>query len=193
MPTASPSATCTSRTSSTSTTIEFDAPTAREADPRLVSIYDGTDLEDALALDAPLGTHVAGFDDDGATTGVSVPRGHHRGAHRRGAGRDAAAGRERRRHPAVRRSARLGCGPWSACGRKAGRVGSSGGGRREADDKYSRGVLGDPVTGSFGPRSAPRRGLGVEAAWRAAASGWSVISGTARADVLVLRRRARRR
>ncbi|HET6672143.1 MAG TPA: hemolysin family protein [Agromyces sp.] len=50
---------------------EFDEPLPAKRVRRLVSIYDGTDLEDALATMRRLGTHVArAFDQDGATTGV---------------------------------------------------------------------------------------------------------------------------
>lgn len=50
---------------------EFDDPLPAKRLRRLVSIYDGTDLEDALATMRRLGTHVArAFDEDGATTGV---------------------------------------------------------------------------------------------------------------------------
>lgn len=50
---------------------EFDDPMPAKRVRRLVSIYDGTDLEDALATMRRLGTHVArAFDEDGATTGV---------------------------------------------------------------------------------------------------------------------------
>jgi CBS domain containing-hemolysin-like protein len=50
---------------------EFDDPLPAKRIRRLVSIYDGTDLEDALATMRRLGTHVARtFDEDGTTTGV---------------------------------------------------------------------------------------------------------------------------
>ena len=50
---------------------EFDEPLPAKRVRRLVSIYDGTDLEDALATMRRLGTHVARtFDQDGTTTGV---------------------------------------------------------------------------------------------------------------------------
>ena len=50
---------------------EFDEPMPAKRIRRLVSIYDGTDLEDALATMRRLGTHVArAFDEDGTTTGV---------------------------------------------------------------------------------------------------------------------------
>lgn len=50
---------------------EFDDPMPAKRVRRLVSIYDGTDLEDALATMRRLGTHVArAFDEVGATTGV---------------------------------------------------------------------------------------------------------------------------
>jgi len=50
---------------------EFDDPIPPKRIRRLVSIYDGTDLEDALATMRRLGTHVArSFDEQGATTGV---------------------------------------------------------------------------------------------------------------------------
>ena len=50
---------------------EFDDPIPAKRVRRLVSIFDGTDLEDALATMRRLGTHVArAFDEDGATTGV---------------------------------------------------------------------------------------------------------------------------
>ncbi|WP_350347195.1 hemolysin family protein [Agromyces sp. G08B096] len=50
---------------------EFDDPLPAKRVRRLVSIFDGTDLEDALATMRRLGTHVArAFDEDGATTGV---------------------------------------------------------------------------------------------------------------------------
>jgi len=50
---------------------EFDEPLPAKRVRRLVSIYDGTDLEDALATMRRLGTHVArAFDEDGTTTGV---------------------------------------------------------------------------------------------------------------------------
>jgi CBS domain containing-hemolysin-like protein len=50
---------------------EFDDPLPAKRVRRLVSIYDGTDLEDALATMRRLGTHVArAFDEDGTTTGV---------------------------------------------------------------------------------------------------------------------------
>ncbi|MDQ2660858.1 MAG: hemolysin family protein [Actinomycetota bacterium] len=50
---------------------EFDEPLPAKRVRRLVSIYDGTDLEDALATMRRLGTHVArAFDQDGTTTGV---------------------------------------------------------------------------------------------------------------------------
>ena len=52
---------------------EFDDPRPAKRVRRLGSIYDGTDLEDALATRRRLGTHVArAFDEDGATTGVIV-------------------------------------------------------------------------------------------------------------------------
>ena len=50
---------------------EFDDPLPAKRIRRLVSIYDGTDLEDALATMRRLGTHVArAFDASGTTTGV---------------------------------------------------------------------------------------------------------------------------
>jgi CBS domain containing-hemolysin-like protein len=50
---------------------EFDDPMPTKRVRRLVSIYDGTDLEDALATMRRLGTHVArAFDEVGTTTGV---------------------------------------------------------------------------------------------------------------------------
>ncbi|MRG61759.1 DUF21 domain-containing protein [Agromyces sp. CFH 90414] len=50
---------------------EFDDPLPAKRVRRLVSIFDGTDLEDALATMRRLGTHVArAFDEAGATTGV---------------------------------------------------------------------------------------------------------------------------
>ena len=50
---------------------EFDESLPAKRVRRLVSIYDGTDLEDALATMRRLGTHVArAFDQDGTTTGV---------------------------------------------------------------------------------------------------------------------------
>ena len=50
---------------------EFDDPMPAKRIRRLVSIYVGTDLEDALATMRRLGTHVArAFDEDGTTTGV---------------------------------------------------------------------------------------------------------------------------
>jgi CBS domain containing-hemolysin-like protein len=50
---------------------EFDDPMPAKRVRRLVSIYDETDLEDALATMRRLGTHVArAFDEDGTTTGV---------------------------------------------------------------------------------------------------------------------------
>jgi CBS domain containing-hemolysin-like protein len=50
---------------------EFDDPLPAKRVRRLMSIYDGTDLEDALATMRRLGTHVArAFDEQGATTGV---------------------------------------------------------------------------------------------------------------------------
>jgi CBS domain containing-hemolysin-like protein len=50
---------------------EFDEPLPAKRVRRLVSIYDGTALEDALATMRRLGTHVArAFDKDGTTTGV---------------------------------------------------------------------------------------------------------------------------
>jgi CBS domain containing-hemolysin-like protein len=50
---------------------EFDDPLPAKRVRRLVSIYDGTDLEDALATMRRLGTHVArAFDENGTTTGV---------------------------------------------------------------------------------------------------------------------------
>jgi CBS domain containing-hemolysin-like protein len=50
---------------------EFDDPIPAKRVRRLVSIFDGTDLEDALATMRRLGTHVArAFDEDGRTTGV---------------------------------------------------------------------------------------------------------------------------
>lgn len=50
---------------------EFDDPIPPKRVRRLVSIWDGTDLEDALATMRRLGTHVArAFDQEGATTGV---------------------------------------------------------------------------------------------------------------------------
>jgi CBS domain containing-hemolysin-like protein len=52
-------------------TDEFDEPLPAKRVRQLVSIYDGTDLEDALATMRRLGTHVArAFDQDGTTTGV---------------------------------------------------------------------------------------------------------------------------
>ncbi len=50
---------------------EFDDPLPAKRIRRLISIYDGTDLEDALATMRRLGTHVARtFDEEGTTTGV---------------------------------------------------------------------------------------------------------------------------
>lgn len=50
---------------------EFDDPLPAKRVRRLVSIFDGTDVEDALSTMRRLGTHVArAFDEDGATTGV---------------------------------------------------------------------------------------------------------------------------
>jgi CBS domain containing-hemolysin-like protein len=50
---------------------EFDDPIPAKRVRRLVSIFEGTDLEDALATMRRLGTHVArAFDEEGATTGV---------------------------------------------------------------------------------------------------------------------------
>lgn len=50
---------------------EFDEPLPAKRVRQLVSNYDGTDLEDALATMRRLGTHVArAFDQDGTTTGV---------------------------------------------------------------------------------------------------------------------------
>ncbi|WP_394551301.1 hemolysin family protein [Agromyces sp. MMS24-JH15] len=50
---------------------EFDDPIPAKRVRRLVSIFAGTDLEDALATMRRLGTHLArAFDEDGATTGV---------------------------------------------------------------------------------------------------------------------------
>ncbi|GAA2040420.1 hemolysin family protein [Agromyces tropicus] len=50
---------------------EFDDPIPAKRVRRLVSIFDGTDLEDALASMRRLGTHVArAFDEQGRTTGV---------------------------------------------------------------------------------------------------------------------------
>jgi len=50
---------------------EFDDPIPAKRVRRLVSIFDGTDLEDALATMRRLGTHLARtFDEQGATTGV---------------------------------------------------------------------------------------------------------------------------
>jgi len=50
---------------------EFDDPIPAKRVRRLVSIFDGTDLEDALATMRRLGTHVArAFDEAGRTTGV---------------------------------------------------------------------------------------------------------------------------
>lgn len=50
---------------------EFDDPIPAKRVRRLVSIFAGTDLEDALATMRRLGTHVArSFDDQGRTTGV---------------------------------------------------------------------------------------------------------------------------
>ncbi|MFD4422768.1 hemolysin family protein [Agromyces sp. NPDC058484] len=50
---------------------EFEEPLPAKRVRRLVSIYDGTDLEDALATMRRLGTHVArAFDETGTTTGV---------------------------------------------------------------------------------------------------------------------------
>jgi CBS domain containing-hemolysin-like protein len=50
---------------------EIDDPIPAKRVRRLVSIYDATDLEDALATMRRLGTHVArAFDGDGTTTGV---------------------------------------------------------------------------------------------------------------------------
>lgn len=50
---------------------ELDDPLPAKRVRRLISIYDGTDLEDALATMRRLGTHVArAFDGEGATTGV---------------------------------------------------------------------------------------------------------------------------
>ncbi|KRE26089.1 hemolysin family protein [Agromyces sp. Soil535] len=50
---------------------ELDDPLPAKRVRRLVSIFNGTDLEDALATMRRLGTHVArAFDEDGTTTGV---------------------------------------------------------------------------------------------------------------------------
>ena len=50
---------------------EFEDPIPAKRVRRLVSIFDGTDLEDALATMRRLGTHVArAFDEGGRTTGV---------------------------------------------------------------------------------------------------------------------------
>ncbi|WP_438855285.1 hemolysin family protein [Agromyces sp. M3QZ16-3] len=50
---------------------EFDEPIPAKRVRRVVSIFDGTDLEDALASMRRLGTHLArAFDDQGRTTGV---------------------------------------------------------------------------------------------------------------------------
>lgn len=50
---------------------EFDDPLPAKRVRRLVSIFDGTDVEDALSTMRRLGTHVArAFDEAGATTGV---------------------------------------------------------------------------------------------------------------------------
>jgi CBS domain containing-hemolysin-like protein len=50
---------------------EFDDPIPAKRVRRVVSIFDGTDLEDALATMRRLGTHLArAFDDQGRTTGV---------------------------------------------------------------------------------------------------------------------------
>ncbi len=50
---------------------EYDDPIPPKLIRRLVSIYDGTELEDALAAMRSRGTHIArAFDADGATTGV---------------------------------------------------------------------------------------------------------------------------
>jgi len=50
---------------------EFNDPLPAKRVRRLVSIFDGTDLEDALATMRRLGTHLArAFDEQGATTGV---------------------------------------------------------------------------------------------------------------------------
>ncbi|WP_400993878.1 hemolysin family protein [Agromyces sp. GXQ0307] len=50
---------------------EFDDPIPAKRVRRVVSIFDGTDLEDALASMRRLGTHLArAFDDQGRTTGV---------------------------------------------------------------------------------------------------------------------------
>jgi CBS domain containing-hemolysin-like protein len=50
---------------------ELDDPLPAKRVRRLISIYDGTELEDALATMRRLGTHVARtFDEDGTTTGV---------------------------------------------------------------------------------------------------------------------------
>ena len=70
---------------------EFDDPMPPKRDPAA-----GLDLRRhrprGRARDhAPLGTHVArAFDEDGAHDRRALPRGHHRGARRRGAGRHAA-------------------------------------------------------------------------------------------------------
>jgi CBS domain containing-hemolysin-like protein len=50
---------------------EFDDPLPAKRVRRLVSIFDGTEVEDALSTMRRLGTHVArAFDEQGATTGV---------------------------------------------------------------------------------------------------------------------------
>jgi len=50
---------------------ELDDPLPAKRVRRLISIYEGTELEDALATMRRLGTHVARtFDEDGTTTGV---------------------------------------------------------------------------------------------------------------------------
>ncbi|MWC00365.1 hemolysin family protein [Agromyces seonyuensis] len=50
---------------------EFDLPIPPKRVRQLVSVWDGTELEDALATMRRLGTHVArAFDEQGATTGV---------------------------------------------------------------------------------------------------------------------------
>ena len=50
---------------------EFDDPVPPKRIRRLISIFDGTDLEDALAMLRRAGVHIARtFDEQGATTGV---------------------------------------------------------------------------------------------------------------------------
>ena len=50
---------------------EFDEPIPAKRVRRLISIFEGTDLEDALAAMRRQGAHVArAFDDQGRTTGV---------------------------------------------------------------------------------------------------------------------------